>query len=103
MKRVFLTWISISAVSIPSRVTIKTVKRKTPATASTRDVRDDAVSRCCSMSPFIRGAVRQTWMTNVATSTAATRPRIPSHSDWLTRMSTQPRAKLAAMEVAMPA
>ena len=31
MKRLLRTWISISAVSIPSRVTISTVKKKTPA------------------------------------------------------------------------
>src|ERR1043165_322066 len=93
MKRVFLTWMSISAVSIPSRVTISTVKAKTPAMATARDAGADAVSRRFSMSPFMRGAVRQTCTTNVATSTAATRPRIPSHRDWVPPLSPQAGAE----------
>ena len=70
--------------------------------ASAREVFDEATSSRVSMFAFIRGAVRQTCTTNVPTSRAATMPRTPSHSGWLTRISSQPSAKLAATDVAMP-
>ena len=68
-----------SAVSMPSRVIISSVNRKTPMNAA-RPVFIVELKRLLSMSFLMRRAVRHMWTVSDATETAAATQRTASHS-----------------------
>ena len=87
---------------MPSRVIISSVNRNTPANALAPTFRADC-SRCSSISRFMRCACRHMWTMSDATSTAATRARMPSQSAWFdARWNSIPAAMLSSTEIPMP-
>ena len=66
---------------MPSREIISSVKRKTPIQAAVPVFSVDS-RRWPSISLLIFFAVRHMWTVSVATETAATSARMPSHNAW---------------------
>ena len=71
--------ISSNALSIPSRLTISSVKRKTPVNAAVPGFTLDDCRRP-SISPFIRRPARHMWTIIQVTEAAATMASGPSSS-----------------------
>jgi hypothetical protein len=97
-------WIcsSSSAVSIPSRLIIRLVKRKTPAKAAA-PARSLDVRRRPSIAPFIWRPARHMCIVITATDTAAMIASGPSSHSWLVaRYRANPPIALTAMAAMMP-